>query len=80
MRLEKKSQRLPRFSPRMVHELARGRIRPPIGCRGHITYLHQGWRNDSRGEGDYALGALEEKGPQVSQSIKARNLYNYCNC
>ena len=41
--------------------------------------LGQGWRNDSRGGGDYSLGALEEKGPQVSQRAQ-NHLYNYCNC
>ena len=39
----------------------------------------QGWRNDSRGGGDQALGALEEKGPQVYQGAQ-NHLYNYCSC
>ena len=31
------------------------------------------------GGGDWALGALEDKGPQVSQRAQ-NHLYNYCNC
>ena len=30
-------------------------------------------------EGDQASGALQEKGPQVSQRAQ-NHLYNYCNC
>ena len=46
---------------------------------GHIGDPEQGWRDDSRGGGDQALGALEEKGPQVYQGAQL-HLYNYCNC
>ena len=39
----------------------------------------QGWRNDSRGGGNQALGALEEKGPQVYQRAQ-NHLYKYYSC
>ena len=68
-----------------VHKAER---RPSVAIQGESlcaeperrpSIPNQGWRHDSRGGGNWASGALEEKGPRVSQRAQ-NHLYNYCNC